>query len=395
LKLESNIWKLYIIKACKWMTLFMPVLFLFYVENGLGIRDLFLIQSIYSVTIAVIEIPSGFLADVLGRKRAIILGMGFGFLGMLLYALSHGFSGFLIAALSLGVGQSFVSGSDTALMYDTCAKLDRTQDFLRLEGRTVSMGNLAEAIAFIAGGVLAEFSLRTPFYVQVGIALIGLAVSATLVEPQFDRLVGGTKEPFKHIKSIVRFAILENRLLRNCILYSSIFGCATLVMAWYSQPYFKEIGLQVIYFGIVGAVLNLAVAVLSYFAHVIEQRIKTEALLCLFLAGICGGFFALAYTSGIGGLIVLVIFYSVRGVLTPVLREYMNKCTPSHMRATVMSIRSFIIRCLFAALSPYCGYLAEVYSLKLALVFSGALFLILGLAVLLPLITYYRGQEES
>ena len=130
----------------------MPIIWLFYEENGLTITDLFVIQAIYSVTIALIEIPSGYVADVFGRKNSMIIGTFFSFLGILTYSLSFGFDGFLLAALCLGVGQSFISGSDTALMYDSLVELNRSDDFIRLEGRTISMGNLAEATAFIIGG---------------------------------------------------------------------------------------------------------------------------------------------------------------------------------------------------------------------------------------------------
>ena len=141
--LNSNIWKLYAIKASKWMMLFMPIIWLFYEANGLTIRDLFVIQSIYSVTIVLIEIHSGYIADVFGRKNSMVVGTFFSFLGVLTYTLSFGFDGFLVAALCLGVGQSFISGSDTALMYDSLAELNRSEDFIKLEGRTISMGNLA------------------------------------------------------------------------------------------------------------------------------------------------------------------------------------------------------------------------------------------------------------
>ncbi len=175
----------------------MPIIWLFYEENGLTITDLFVIQAIYSVTIALIEIPSGYLADVLGRKKSMVIGTFFGFLGILTYSLSFGFDGFLLAALCLGIGQSFISGSDTALMYDSLVELNRSDDFIKLEGRTISMGNLAEAVAFMLGGLLAEISLRTPFYYQVGIALIGFIIALLLVEPNVHRLKDGKSKPWE------------------------------------------------------------------------------------------------------------------------------------------------------------------------------------------------------
>ena len=367
--------------------LFMPIIWLFYQENGLDLTDLFVIQSIYSVTIAVIEIPSGYVADVLGRKNAMVMGMFFGFVGMVVYSISYGFGGFLVAALLLGIGQSFISGSDTALMYDSLLQLNKTKDFIKLEGRTISVGNLAESFAFIVGGLLAEISLRTPFYFQVGIAFIGFVAATLLVEPEMARLKDGKTKPLKNIINIVRYALKENLTLRYFILYSSVIGCGTLTMAWFSQPYFISIGINsTFYFGLIGAALNLAVAIPSFYAHKIEARIKTPILLFFILVLIGGSYFTIGLTTTLWGLPLLLIFYISRGVATPVLRDYMNRHIPSEMRATVMSIRSFIIRIVFAAFAPFLGYLADSYSLQQALLFSGTLFLILGGIILILLL---------
>ena len=386
MSVSSNIWKLYVIKASKWMTLFMPIIWLFYDENGLTLTDLFVIQAIYSVTIALIEIPSGYVADVLGRKNSMIIGTFFGFLGILTYSQSFGFDGFLLATLCLGVGQSFVSGSDTALMYDSLVELNRSDEFIKLEGRTISMGNLAEAFAFVVGGFLAEISLRTPFYYQVGIALVGFIVALLLIEPKVHRLEDGKSKPWKNIKMIIHFAMIENKILRAYIFYSAIFGAATLTMAWFVQPYFVALGLEVIYFGLIGAGLNLAVAIPSFYAHVVERKIGTKTLLTLLLLLTVVCYFTVANTNTIWGIGILLVFYITRGVATPVLRDYMNRHTPSNMRATVMSIRGFIIRVLFASTSPIFGYVADLYSLQYALYLSGALFLFFGLIVLIYLL---------
>lgn len=386
MKISSNIWKLYVIKASKWMMLFMPIIVLFFQENDMSLFDIMLLQAIYSITIALLEIPSGYAADVLGRKNSMIIGTFFGLTGMVIYSFSFGFWGFLPAALCLGIGQSFMSGSDTALMYDSLLQLNREKDFIKLEGRTISMGNLAEAIAFILGGLLAEISLRTPFYFQIGIALIGLITAFLLVEPKTNKITDGKTKPWKNIKNIIRFALKENKTLRYYILYSSFIGAATLTMAWLVQPYFKLLKIDIFYFGLIGAGLNMAVAIPSFYAHVIERNIKTKTLLILILVLIGACYFTLSYQPTLWSLLILLIFYFTRGVATPVLRDYMNRHTPSEMRATVMSIRSFIIRIIFASTSPMFGYIADVFSLEQALVLSGIIFFILGGITLLFLL---------
>jgi MFS family permease len=359
--------------------LFMPIIWLFYKENGLTIKDLFIIQGIYSITIAVIEIPSGYVADVLGRKNSLVIGTFFGVIGMIVYSFSFGFEGFLIAALSLGIGQSFLSGSDTALMYDSLLELNRTKDFVKLEGRTISMGNLAEAAAgFIGAYFLTQSTYRTPFYYQIGIAAIGFFIALTLVEPKSQKLKDGKTKPWKNIKKIIHYSLIENSTLRLCILYSSIMGTATLAIAWFSQPLLDVLEIEGKYNGIIFGILNLAVASTAYYAHYIENRIKTKIILVGILILVCGSYFILYSQLAFWSLGVLFIFYLVRGIATPILRDYQNRFTPSEMRATVMSIRSFIIRTLFSLVSPMIGYIADIYNLQQAFLLSGILFLVLG-----------------
>ena len=69
MKLYSNIWKLYVIKGLKWFMVVMPIVVLFFQENGLNLQQVMILQGIYSFMVAVMEIPSGYLADIFGRKK--------------------------------------------------------------------------------------------------------------------------------------------------------------------------------------------------------------------------------------------------------------------------------------------------------------------------------------
>jgi len=365
----------------------MPIIWLFYKENGLDVKDLFIIQSIYSITIVFIEIPSGYIGDVLGRKNSMIIGTFFGVIGMIFYASSYGFFGFLFAALSLGIGQSFISGADTALMYDSLVELNRRKDFVKFEGRTISMGNFAEALAgFIGAYFLTQSSFRVPFYYQIGIASVGFIAAILLVEPNTKTLKDGKAKPWKNIKNIIYYSIIENKKLRLFMIYSAIMGAATLTIAWFSQPILDYLKIDGKYNGIILGILNLGVALTSFYAHKIEQKLNTKIILLLILALICGSYFVLYNALTLWSLGILLLFYFTRGFATPILRDYQNRHTPSEMRATVMSIRSFIIRLLFACISPIIGYAADIYSIQAALLLSGVLFLFLGGVTLLFLL---------
>jgi hypothetical protein len=89
------------------------------------------------------------------------------------------------------------------------------------------------------------------------------------------------------------------------------------------------------------------------------------------------GYLALSRFHLPGGLVILYLFYLVRGYATPVLKDYINRITASHIRATVLSVRNFIIRLLFALLGPLLGWVKDIYSLPQALLLAGSIFLVI------------------
>lgn len=362
--------------------LFMPIVVLFYKDNGLSITQIMLIQAIYSITIACIEIPSGFFADIMGRKKSISIGMLFNLSGMIIYCFANSFWSFLPAALCLGIGQSFISGSDTALLYDSLKELNREKEFIKLEGKTIFIGNFAEAIAFIIGGFLAEISLRTPFYYQTIIAAIGFFIALFLIEPSFKKIEVKHKHLSK-FKEVLTYIFKEKKLL-NFLLYSSIIGVITLTMAWFVQPYFIALKLPVKYFGVAGALLNLTVAIAAFFAYKIEKKVGSKNTLFIIFIIAFSTYIILSLFLNYWMLAVLGIFYFMRGVATPVLRDYINQYSPSEIRATIMSLRGFAIRVMFALISPFLGFITDVYTIQEAfLLFGVVVFVVSGIAFLL------------
>jgi MFS family permease len=70
----TNIYSLYLIKLSKWLMLIMPIVALFYTDNGLDTFDIYVLQAVYSISVALLEIPSGYMADVIGRKKSLVIG---------------------------------------------------------------------------------------------------------------------------------------------------------------------------------------------------------------------------------------------------------------------------------------------------------------------------------
>ena len=379
--MQRNLIALYLVKLSKWFTLVMPIIVLFYEEHRLGLQDVFILKSVYSVAAVALEVPSGYLADVWGRKRCIVAGCVLFFGGYLCYSLTSTFAAFLVAEILLGIGQTMINGADSALLYDTTVHHGRENLYLRYEGRITMIGNFAEAVAGIFGGLLAVYSLRYPFYAQAVVAFVGIPAAMALREYAPANKV---QSPWEEILRILKYSLVTNKKLCCNIMYSGIIGAATLTMAWFVQPVLMQLSTPTKWYGVIWTVLNLTVGVAALYSDRVEQLFGMNKMNILILSVIAGGYVALAYNLTYVGLGILLLFYIFRGFATPILKGYINQMTFSEMRATVLSIRNFVIRLMFAAIAPFIGWLNDMYSLQVALLASAALIFIPG-AVFLAL----------
>ena len=359
--------------------LIMPIVALFYNENGLDEFNIFLLQAIYSVSVAVLEIPSGYMADVVGRKKTLVLGAILGTLGFVIYSFSHSFVGFFIAEIILGIGGSFISGADSAMLFDTLAEADLKEKYLSFEGRMTSLGNIAETLAAIAGGLIAGYlSYRHVYIAQTCIASMAIPASFFLKEPsrqtvRHSRSIG---ENFAHIFSVCKTSLFDNPQLSSALLFSSVTGIATLCMAWTAQVYFVAKGFNEATITPLWVILNLTVALFSGFAAQAMRYLGRGATLISIVLYIPATYILLGTLPVTPAILCLWIFFGVRGYATPVLKDLINQSCDSATRATVLSIRSLIYRLGFATLGPLIGWTAGVSTLDTALVVAGCLLLI-------------------
>ena len=396
MSLKKNIIALYLIKVSKWFTLVMPIIVLFYKECGLDLADIFILKSVYSIAMVSLEIPTGYLADVWGRRNCLIAGCIFCFLGFTNYSISDTFTAFFLSEILLGFGQSLVSGADSALLYDTMLYYKKEDAYLKYEGRVTMVGNFSEAFAGIFSGLLAVYSLRFPFYAQSGIAFIGIPAAMALTEHAAKTRI---KNSFANIVKIIQYSLFTNKELCYNIMFSGVIGAATLTMAWFVQPLLIELDTPTSWFGIIWTILNLTVGISALYSDKLDQRLGSLRMYAFILFFIVSGYIAVAFNIsytvlGLLCFLCLFFFYIVRGFATPILKGYINQITFSEMRATVLSIRNFVIRLMFAAMAPLVGWLHDLYSLSIALQATAAIIFVPGLLFLI-LQYRYKPRETS
>ena len=355
--LKSNINKMYLLKAVKWFMIIMPIIVLFFEEHGLSLTQIMILQATYSFTVALFEIPSGFFADIYGRRLSLFYGSIFIFIGYLIFSFFSGFNEFFIAEIFLGIGGSLVSGADSAIIYDTLLELKEDEDYTKIEGRNYGIGNVSEGIAGVLGGFLALTSLDLPVYIQTFVMFFSIPISYSLIEPKSSYKLA---KSLNSILIIVKETFLHNNKLKWYIIYSSAMGVGTLSIAWFVQPFLIELQTPLVYYGIIWASLNIIAGITSYYSYLFNNNNLLIYISLLMI--IC--FICLGLNITIYGLIFIVLIYIIRGVITPNLRNLINVNSTSERRATVLSLRSFMIRISFAIIAPILGYITDSYNIS-------------------------------
>jgi len=365
MQLKHNILKMYLLKAVLWFMVAMPIIVLFFQEHGLSLTQVMFLQAIYSLSVAVFEIPSGYIADLFGRKNTIIISTIFSFIGYVIFSFYEGFLAFAIAEVLIGIGGSLMSGSDSAILYDTLLETGNKEAYTRIEGKNYAIGNFSEATAGVLGGFLAVGSIYLPIYVQTAILFLSIPIALSLVETTLHK-ENRLDKSFKSIFKVLKFAMIDNKKLKWLIVYSSAMGVATLSVAWFAQPFFKQVNVPLAYFGILWAGLNFSAGFTSLNSHKFNQNKEKGKMLFYLALAMIGALLFVGFNMTLFGLFFILSIYLLRGIVTPILRHAINENTTSNKRATVLSIRSFIIRISFAIFAPILGFLADDYSLSIS-----------------------------
>lgn len=373
---RRNLRLLQIFKALRGALLVMPVIVPFFQSNGLSQTEIFALQSAFAIAILVLEVPSGYFADRFGRKKSMLLGALLSIAGFGLYALAHGFWPLLVAEVVLGIGASFISGADAALAYDTLLSAKQTDKYRRFEARGLAYSGFGEALASIAGGLIAATSLRATIWAQVVIYVLLIPVTLLLKEPRLHEAKPG-RNVMKDVLRVTKYALHGHQEIKWLIFYAAVVGTLTHTMIWLTQPYYQLVGVPIGLFGVLWALQFAAIALFALFADRFESLGRKKVLTAFVLIGVAS-YVLLAVAPSVWLLPVLLGFYFIRAVFTPILRDYVNRLVESDVRATVLSVKNLAQKVLYIGAGPLIGWVMDLYSLQTALAFSALFYGVLG-----------------
>ena len=160
----------------------LPVFFLYF-QSHFTLADVLRLEAIYYFSVVLLEVPSGYFSDVIGRRITLIIAAASTAAAHALFCFSEAFALFAVAQALLATGIAFNSGTDTALHHDTLAGLGRAEEYGAREARVAHWTFRGSGLAALLGGLAAALDLRYAYALSLLGALAGLALAFSMVEP--------------------------------------------------------------------------------------------------------------------------------------------------------------------------------------------------------------------
>lgn len=366
-----------------------PVLVAYQLKLGLSMQQIFLVQVFFGLVCAAVEVPSGYICDLFGRKRTLVAGAVLWGIGFSQLYFVKDFGGMLLYEGILGVAVSLVSGSDVAMIYDWL-KLEAGPDGGNREASTRVLANYqlfqvgSEALAGALCGLLVALSYSHVLLGQMIAGWLPLVAVMFLREPPYDKL--STHSHRENFRIVWRHIFVEDRLLRLIFLNQVVWSLATFVAVWIYQKLWQEAGIPLASFGLLWAGYNLVVGLTGQQVQKLEKRFGSAALLIVLALLPIAGYAGLALASGWLIVAVGLLFQFSRGITQIILRDAINWRTPGAIRATVLSLQSLLFRVGFAVIGPVMGWSIDHLGTGASLNGLAGLFALAFVLVMLPLL---------
>lgn len=362
---------------------FGPIEVLYFQNKGLSVTEIFSLYSLFSIFIFVLEIPSGYFADKLGRKTSMIISIIFSILGCFSFMAFKSFLGYAIGYVFFAINVSFMSGSDTAFLYDALNELGKKDDFDKYLGKIMSCTFYAQALAALISGLLAKINTALTLASEGTLSIIAIILCFMLIEPK----IKSEKENDSFLQNMKKFTG-QVKNIAFIVIAISVFSTSTLVGVKLSQPLLSKAKVPIAMFGIFATLSKVLSGITSQYAHIFLKKLNTN-LKIIISFGIPILVFLIMFIFNIKYYVFMILLFipPAKAIGSLVTTSILNNSITSEYRATLNSFVSFTFRVIYTFVIPVVGILSDKLGLRLlcgilAAAFAGV-YLVLFIAVII------------
>jgi len=370
----DNLSKIALVYFFSSLYFYLPVITIYYQQKGLSFLQIGSLWGIVTITIFLLEIPTGILADKLGRKTSIIIAMLFQLIGEILFLLAGNYFHFVIISIISGIGFAFQSGCIQALVYDFLKDEEREIEMKKIWGNITALGQMG----FILGAFVSSFIVTSAKKPQISLAIfmtiisvmIALVVSFLLKEPR-NKHNYKNQSPLNLLKDSIRL-ISTNVPLRRIILFGIFTTPFLAFLNSFQPPYFDLSHIPLYWLGITRSVAGILALFCLRYAYKLENIFKVNGILIATLIPAIIYFLMSVVFHPIFATMLFVLNYSTMRLQEPLLADYYNMHIESEVRATTLSAINMFSSIYITIMGLIIGRIADI-SIPITFLFMGAI----------------------
>jgi MFS family permease len=309
------------------------------VRSELSATEIGIIFSVGTVIGLLLEVPSGAIADRIGRKTSMIIANAGWALSMFIFWRVGSFMGFLIANALYWAAGSLWTGTHDAFIYETLQELGREKEIKKISGRALLISQVTTGILFVVVPVIAKFSLSLPFLLNTIVFAFSSLLTLTIIEPERSKSVA-EEEIGKDFLGFKTF--FTNRVLLATGLVFGFIGGINGILEDFRQVYLDFIHLDIAYFGFIYLGLRLLTGFLGVNVDRIEKALGRRTTFLLIPLSSLITYIGLYLINSFYGLIFIAMDGMQEGLSRPLEQEYLNKAISNSKRATLLSVFNLI-----------------------------------------------------
>jgi MFS family permease len=355
--MPSNILKIKLIYFCTRFHFYLHVYALLLQSRGLSLLEISAIESVVVASTFLTEVPTGVLADLVGRKWSVIVSVFLLMCGEL-----QSYPAYLVVAFFTGTGFAFASGATEALIYDSLPEDDREAAMKKTMGEYGSIGQIAFFLSPLAGvfvvGDLGGERFNLAIGLTAAVLFIGVLISLTLKEPETE-----WKTERQTILSIFRKGIAElysNRKLQRLALLSvvTIPFTGTLITT-FAAPYLVQNNVSPAMIALTLSLGSLIAAFSQRYAYKVEQLLGERWGITVLTLLPAVSYLVLALvTTPVMSWLLVTWMYGTNDMKYPLFSAYQNKLIQTESRATTLSLLNMFSSVYVAVIAPIYALIA-------------------------------------
>lgn len=346
----------------------------------MSLSQIYLMESVVILGLVLLEVPSGALADLIGRKKAIFIGHVLHTISTILFATMSNLFDAWCANIVWVIGYSLYSGADEALLYDSLKEIGRTDLFREIHGKAVGSRLFLIAFCSIAAGFLAEINLRLPVLLSIIPMIVSAAIALFFTEPQLCKKYS-VREQFSLVKISTLF-VANHKAIKWIIGFTILIGVSSKLWFFTYNPYFELIKLDYKYYGLIFFGLNMVSWIFSHNADLIVKKISEAKTIILMFVIVGMGVFLMGTFVSIFSISMIFAVNIVRGISSPFTSEFLNRHLDSENRATVLSIKSASNGLAQFLGMGFFGFLLQKFDLVVCMQILGICVIFFGLLII-------------